>query len=192
MTVIAISGCFPENGMASGEYGDYDGPMVKRIQPRNYKNFHSLYPNLALFPDRWNSHRVAFKPLFYSGYKSPQRIGTQDNERSPSNTEMGESEAPDSLSSREDKRNKQPKKSGESGKDDFDSNSYFMLRPLRRLPMEQYDGQKMSNILGMSTKIIKFYSQFHFYFILMFIYICKYTFLITGQEPIWNGFRYHA
>ena len=129
--------------MASPEYGEYDGSVMKR-------NFNSVYPNLGIFPKRWTSrqtrgHRI-FKPLFYTGYKTPARMVIQE-------PESDESEETERLSFSEDKRNKQPKKSGETGKDDFDSNSYFMLRPLRRIPQENDDGQKMFNILGNSIKI---------------------------------------
>ena len=165
MAVIAISGCLAENGMAwrtMAERGEYDGPLMKRIQRSQYKNFHSVYPNLGIFSKRWTSHRPAFKPMFYSGYKNPVTIGIQE-------PESDESKVAERLSASEDKRNKEPKKSGGNGKDDFDSNSYFMLRPLRRAPPETDDRQKMFNILGNSTKIAKYYFTVRFLRMLNFI-----------------------
>ena len=48
-------------------------------------------------------------------------------------------------SQRDEKRNSSPKK---NGKGEFDSNSYFMLRPLRREPMEQHERSYMSRFIG--------------------------------------------
>ena len=161
--VITISGFIAENGMASPEYGEYDGSVMKR----NY------YPNLGIFPKRWTSrqtrgHRIAFKPLFYSPYKTPARMVIEE-------PESDESEAAERLSVSEDKRNTQPKNSGETGKDgkdDFDSNSYFMLRPLRRIPQEKEDRPNMFNILGNSTKIAK-----KIFAIRWFKYLCHVSYM---------------
>ena len=48
-------------------------------------------------------------------------------------------------SQKDEKRNSSPKK---NGKGEFDSNSYFMLRPLRREPMEQHERSDMSRFIG--------------------------------------------
>ena len=47
-----------------------------------------------------------------------------------------------------DEKRKSPKKDGKDGKGDFDSNSYFMLRPLRREPSEMYETPIMQELLG--------------------------------------------
>ena len=52
---------------------------------------------------------------------------------------------PVESSQRDEKRNSSPKK---NGKGNFDSNSYFMLRPLRREPMEQHERSDMSRFIG--------------------------------------------
>ena len=48
-------------------------------------------------------------------------------------------------SQKDEKRNSSPKK---NGKGEFDSNSYFMLRPLRREPMQQHERSDMSRFIG--------------------------------------------
>ena len=48
---------------------------------------------------------------------------------------------------RDEKRN-DPKKDGKDAKGDFDSNSYFMLRPLRRESIDDYETPIESTILG--------------------------------------------
>ena len=48
-------------------------------------------------------------------------------------------------SQKDEKRNSSPKK---NGKGEFDSNSYFMLRPLRREPMQQHERSEMSRFIG--------------------------------------------
>ena len=47
-----------------------------------------------------------------------------------------------------DEKRKSPKKDGKDGKGDFDSNSYFMLRPLRREPSEIYETPILQELLG--------------------------------------------
>ena len=47
-----------------------------------------------------------------------------------------------------DEKRKGPKKDGKDGKGDFDSNSYFMLRPLRREPSEIYKTPILQELLG--------------------------------------------
>ena len=118
--------------------------------------FHSLYPELDFSPRPRISRRFAFKPFFYSGYKSPLKTFIEDNEKVIENVKLDGSEVPEIISATQDKRNKQPKKTGKEEKDDFDSNSYFMLRPLRRLPLEQNDQGKMYKILGKYTNCFNF------------------------------------
>ena len=64
------------------------------------------------------------------------------------------SEPPEMSSKSEEERSQPPKK---SDKDDFDSNSYFMLRALRRLPMEEYQPRKLENILSKQRKKLNYY-----------------------------------
>ena len=90
-------------------------------------------------------------PMLYYGIKPKTFDLASQNlmpkmEDAPLNME-NEYESLDIPSRRDEKRN-EPTKDGKDGKGDFDSNSYFMLRPLRREPLEMYDTPILSAFLG--------------------------------------------
>ena len=121
------------------DFGEND-PIWQRI-------IHSMMVRPNHIPKRFGR-----SPMFYHNFKpkaSDLAIESlmPKTENLPLNLESNIYESPEIQSTREGKRN-EPKKDGKDAKGDFDSNSYFMLRPLRREPVESYETPIMSAILG--------------------------------------------
>ena len=153
--------------------------------PNWQRRVHSMMVHTNLLPKRRGR-----SPMFFNNFKNginptdsdllnlddvPLNLGSNDNELQV-----------DPLG--KDEKRKSPKKDGKDGKGDFDSNSYFMLRPLRREPSEMYETPIMQELLG-KDKSFNFCS---FITILRTLCLCVIYLLISGKEPIRSVFRYRG
>ena len=140
---ISISGSMGVNYPPWMEHKPYFG---KENDPRWHRIVHSMMVHPNLLPKRFGRDP--------SLYHNVNDLAIEDlipkTEGLPLNLETNNYELPEIQSFRDEKRN-EPRKDRKDVKDakgDFDSNSYFMLRPLRREPAEIYKTPIMSAILG--------------------------------------------
>ena len=147
LVALSLSGCMGINLRAwknqapyfrSGEV--YDPKWHRIVQTMmNHPNF---------LPKRQGRSPILFRP--FTGF-NPENfdLATQvsKSEDMPLDLDTNDYESKETQSFRDKKRN-DPKKDGKDAKGDFDSNSYFMLRPLRRESIDDYETPITSTILG--------------------------------------------
>ena len=130
--LLSLNGCFADGYTFNNNFRD-GSPYLKHIPNVNlspYPSWYSLYRNTP-YADRRISDILG--DTFYADLMNlEQSIGHNRQKQVES-------------SQRDEKRNSSPKK---NGKGEFDSNSYFMLRPLRREPMEQHERSDISRFIG--------------------------------------------
>ena len=144
LVVLSISGCMSINFREWKNQARYHDAR-EAGDPNWQRHVHSMMVHTNLLPKRQGR-----SPMFFRNFKNginpsdsdllnlddvPLNLGTNDNES-----------LVDPFG--KDEKRKGPKKDGKDGKGDFDSNSYFMLRPLRREPSAMYETPIMQEFLG--------------------------------------------
>ena len=149
LVALSISGCMGINLRAwknqapyfrSGEVND----------PKWHRFVQTMMNHPNFLPKRLGRSPILYYPNHINRF-NPEDLDLANqaskSENMPLNFDTNDYEPKEIQSFRDEKRN-DPKKDGKDAKGDFDSNSYFMLRPLRRESIDDYETPIASTILG--------------------------------------------